>query len=420
MGYVGVPPQSGFITTAKQRVTSSTNNYVDLDHSISSLADVIVWVNFVKQDSTNLTLTTSSRITLGATLVASDIVEIAYLGKAVATQTPSTGSVSVDMLSATGTKSSSTFLAGDNSFKTVSGTTINNNADNRVITGSGTANTLEGEAKLLFDGTTLKNLNSSSGGTANSEANLLVLETSGTNGMSIMGGTSGNGIIAFGDSDDNDVGRIGYDFGNNIMDFKVNGAEGMRIDSTQRLSFGKNAVSTPQLKYDDNDPNFVTNVGSVSYRNHYIFKNTNGTVGSISTTGSNTSFNTSSDYRLKENVSDMTGAIDRVNQLQPKRFNFIADDTNTLVDGFIAHEVSSVIPEAISGDKDGMAKIYYQEDDEIPEGKKVGEFKEYSTTEIQPQAIDQSKLVPLLTSALQEAITKIETLEARVQTLESE
>lgn len=67
-----------------------------------------------------------------------------------------------------------------------------------------------------------------------------------------------------------------------------------------------------------------------------------------------------------------------------------------------------------------MAKIYYQEDDEIPEGKKVGEFKEYSTTEIQPQAIDQSKLVPLLTSALQEAITKIETLEARVQTLESE
>jgi len=98
MGYVGVPPQSGFITTAKQRVTSSTNNYVDLDHSISSLADVIVWVNFVKQDSTNLTLTTSSRITLGGTLVSSDIVEIAYLGKAVATQTPSSGTVTNDML----------------------------------------------------------------------------------------------------------------------------------------------------------------------------------------------------------------------------------------------------------------------------------------------------------------------------------
>jgi len=98
MAYLGTKPQSGFITTAKQRVTSSTNNYVDLDHSISSLADVIVWVNFVKQDSTNLTLTTSTRITLGATLVASDIVEIAFLGKAVATQTPDTGTVTNDML----------------------------------------------------------------------------------------------------------------------------------------------------------------------------------------------------------------------------------------------------------------------------------------------------------------------------------
>ena len=98
MTYLGVPPQSGFITTAKQRVTSSTNNYVDLDHSISSIADVIVFVNFVKQDTTNLTLTTSTRITLGATLVSSDIVEIHYLGKAVNTQTPATGTVTNDML----------------------------------------------------------------------------------------------------------------------------------------------------------------------------------------------------------------------------------------------------------------------------------------------------------------------------------
>ena len=98
MGYLCTPPQSGFITTAKQRATSSTNNYVDLDHAISSIADVIVFVNFVKQDTTNLSLTTSTRITLGGTLVSSDIVEIHYLGKAVNTQTPSTGTVTNDML----------------------------------------------------------------------------------------------------------------------------------------------------------------------------------------------------------------------------------------------------------------------------------------------------------------------------------
>ena len=60
-----------------------------------------------------------------------------------------------------------------------------------------------------------------------------------------------------------------------------------------------------------------------------------------------------------------------------------------------------------------MRKIYYVESDEIPEGKKIGDFKEFSTTEIQEQQIDQSKLVPLLVAALQEAIGRIEALEAK-------
>ena len=121
MGYLGTPPQSGFITTAKQRVTSSTNNYVDLDHSISSIADVIVFVNFVKQDTTNLSLTTSTRITLGATLVSSDIVEIHYLGKAVNTQTPGTATVTNDMLagSITASKLSSTAVDNTNTNSTL-------------------------------------------------------------------------------------------------------------------------------------------------------------------------------------------------------------------------------------------------------------------------------------------------------------
>ena len=130
--YLGVPPQSGFITTAKQRVTSSTNNYVDLDHSISSLADVIVWVNSVKQDSTNLTLTTSTRITLGGTLVSSDVCEIAYLGKAVATQTPDTGTVTNDMLS---------------------GSIANSKLANSSITLNGSAVSLGGSATVGGDNT---------------------------------------------------------------------------------------------------------------------------------------------------------------------------------------------------------------------------------------------------------------------------
>jgi hypothetical protein len=120
------------------------------------------------------------------------------------------------------------------------------------------------------------------------------------------------------------------------------------------------------------------------------------TVGSISVTTSATSYNTSSDYRLKENVADLTGAIDRVKQVPVHRFNFIADPDKT-VDGFLAHEVADVVPEAITGTKDEV-------DDE---GNPVY------------QGIDQSKLVPLLTAALQEAVAKIEALEARVATLEN-
>ena len=113
--------------------------------------------------------------------------------------------------------------------------------------------------------------------------------------------------------------------------------------------------------------------------------------GSISVSGSTVSYNTSSDYRLKENVVPLTGAADRLNQLQVHRFNFIADPSKT-VDGFIAHEAQAVVPEAVHGTKDEVDA----------DGNPVY------------QGIDQSKLVPLLTAALQEALAKIETLEQRL------
>ena len=119
------------------------------------------------------------------------------------------------------------------------------------------------------------------------------------------------------------------------------------------------------------------------------FFNTNGEVGSITTAGTSTAFNTSSDYRLKENVSYDFDATTRLKQLKPARFNFIAD-ADTTVDGFIAHEVSSVVPEAITGTKDAV------DEDGNPKY----------------QGIDQSKLVPLLVKTIQE-------LEARITTLEN-
>ena len=141
------------------------------------------------------------------------------------------------------------------------------------------------------------------------------------------------------------------------------------------------------------------------------FINDNGLIGSIQCGGSSTSYATSSDYRIKENVDYTWDATTRLKQLKPARFNFIADDTNTLVDGFLAHEVSSIVPEAISGAKDAMTtQVLYAEGDELPDGKSVGDVKQPSV--IDPQSIDQSKLVPLLVKTIQELEARITALEA--------
>ena len=127
--------------------------------------------------------------------------------------------------------------------------------------------------------------------------------------------------------------------------------------------------------------------------------------GTIGTDGTIVGYNTSSDYRLKENVVSLTGAIDRLKTLLPKRFNFI-DNPSKTIDGFLAHEVTAV-PESITGTKDAVEPA-----DDADRGVKKGD----------PiyQGIDQSKLVPLLTAALQEAIAKIEVLETKVAALEAE
>ena len=112
-------------------------------------------------------------------------------------------------------------------------------------------------------------------------------------------------------------------------------------------------------------------------------------------TNNTTAYNTSSDYRLKENKNAISDGITRIKQLKPYRFNFISNPDKTKVDGFYAHEVSDVVPEAITGIKDEVDS----------EGN-----PKY-------QKIDHSKLVPLLTAALQEAITEIETLKTEVAAL---
>ena len=179
-----------------------------------------------------------------------------------------------------------------------------------------------------------------------------------------------------------------------FLQFRTNGASGlvnaMRIDSAGKVKINTDSTQGGHIlsiKHDGAASLVLrrdTSSGGVA---NFMFGSS--FVGSIQVNTGATSFVTSSDYRLKENATAISDAITRLKTLKPYRFNWKADKSKT-VDGFFAHEVTAV-PEAITGTKD-----------EVDENN-----------EPIYQGIDQSKLVPLLVAALQEAIGRIEALEAK-------
>ena len=224
-----------------------------------------------------------------------------------------------------------------------------------------------------------------------SEDSSLTIET-------IVGGSATAGVIIKGAtiSGTNDT-DTSIDFeASDVLTFNTGGSEAARINGSQQFFIGATTLHGNGFSFQGTGV-LTHAVASGSAKTMTDFRNGGSTVGEIRTSTTATSYLTSSDYRLKENVSGITDGIVRVKQLKPSRFNFIADKGVTL-DGFLAHEAQSVVPESVAGTKDEM------QDD----GKTI-----------KPQGIDQAKLVPLLTAALQEAISKIEVLETKVAALEA-
>ena len=365
------------------------------------------------------------------------------------------------------------FYGDGSQLSNITSTTINNNADNRVITGSGTANTLNGEANLTFNsslvvadgnGTTTtggnyinlkrtsatvnyinapladaelhisadenivfktvhtgdfnstERMRLTSGGqllintttavralTIKDPGQIHVESTSTGNwvGMSIKGSSGTNNYNAyFGVLDSN--GKFFVDNGSNGNDIEIeSSASGQKPG---RVLVGPSVPTSgddSQVIIRNNESEGIyrclrLNNQSNNNRITMSFEGGGTQTGDIRINGSTTNYNSYSDYRLKENVVPLTDPITRLKTLKPYRFNFIASPDITL-DGFFAHEVSPAVAEAVGGEKDKVDK----------DGNVV------------PQALDMAKLVPLLTASLQEAITEIETLKAKVAALES-
>ena len=193
------------------------------------------------------------------------------------------------------------------------------------------------------------------------------------------------------------------------------GDSSTQIQTEQRLSIETTDLAIAAFHKDGTGANNILDLkhgratGSMQ-GNMIVFRDSNGTnEGAITTSGSTTLFTNNSDYRLKENIVEITNAITRFKQLKPSRFNFKANPDET-VDGFLAHEVALIVPEAVVGTKDAVITQALIDSGDAPDGNLGDPIH---------QQMDMTRIVPLLTAALQESISKIETLETKVAALEA-
>jgi hypothetical protein len=211
------------------------------------------------------------------------------------------------------------------------------------------------------------------------------------------------------------IGYVNADAGSGsiVLGFNVAGTERMRIDSSGNVLVGTTSSvrGTPRFQsVNASDASALFQCGNSLANNIVSWMNTtSGTRyhvafgdgssyterGFISTNGSTTTYSTTSDYRLKDNIIPMVGALDIVNKLKPVTYNW--KENGLSGQGFIAHELAEVVPDAVVGEKDAVNK----------DGL------------IKPQSIDTSFLVATLTAAIQEQQTIINDLKARVEALEA-
>ena len=375
MAYIGNTPADKFLTLTKQNFSTSATTSYTLDSSISSTQDIALFINNVRQSPVDAYTVSGTALTLTSATAGTDEMYCVYLGKTVGTVSPASDSVTTAMiqsnavnnakmaddaiglaeLSATGTASSSTFLRGDNSWTAVSGTTINNNADDRVITGSGTANTLNGEATFTYSGTQLLV------DTGDSESNdaVKIIHRGGYRGVMIQSDSTNDGTSSL------YVNAIGT--GDSVIGL-------LNDTSTQWII--KNDISDSQRFYiTDGDGDGV-----------YMNQNA-------------TSWTGTSDERVKTDWDNIINAVDKIDTLtkigkfKRKKYDKENNTISTYIDedkknkihlGVSAQEIEAILPEAVTEDANGIKGLSY------------------------------TNLVPLLLKAVQELSAKVKTLENKI------
>jgi hypothetical protein len=261
---------------------------------------------------------------------------------------------------------------------------------------SGTAgNTITFTQAMTLDASGNLGIGETSPSTPLSSARGLVLKGSSDTQIRIQntntGSTSSDGFLL---SIDNSASPLAYvwNYENAALIFGTNNTERARITSAGTVGINTtspDAATVLTIKARSGENGMAVKAGTNGNYGIYFNNTSDSTVGGIIINASTTTYATSSDYRLKENVAPMTGALAKVLELNPVTYTWKADDSAG--EGFIAHELQEVAPYAVTGEKDGEKM----------------------------QGVDYGKLTPILTAALQEAIAEIQSLKARIAVLEA-
>jgi hypothetical protein len=473
MAYIGNDPSNRFVApkAAKQFSGDGSTTAFTLDHAVGSDEDILVSVDGVIQEP-SVAYAVSNGTTLTFTAAPSsnsgNNIFVYYLFRTVGTVShPSNNALQATTGNFTGAVTANSGVTVDNI--TIDGNDISStNSDGDILfKGNDGGSTITALTLDMSDaGTATFNNNVGVGASPNNHGGMnRVLEVSASTDVQLALHATSDSI-----ADGNRIGEVAFLAGSDStlpivasIVGRVNGtsenqgqltfhtrhtdtggapAERLRINEQGMFMLnGTNEIARLVISQDTQALNmcFLQNTNSTTGGNYFVFSNSGGsTAGTINQNGSTTvAYNTSSDYRLKENVSYDFDATARLKQLKPARFNWIEDETNTLVDGFLAHEVSSIVPEAVTGKKDatkdvpnvvlnadGTVKAQGISEEDWTQGKSDGIYENNTTwvaskNIIDAQGIDHSKLVPLLTKSLQEALAEIDTLKTKVAALES-
>ena len=340
---------------------------------------------------------------------------VKHFGVGLLTQ-PSDGSVNIAQLGASGTKDATTFLRGDNTFATA-GTTINTNADNRVITGSGTANTLNGEANLTYDGSTLTVK-------PGSNVHQLKLEQNNATDYWSLHADSSGGPLSFqrftGGAETEKMrittgGNVSIGTASNEARLDVRGsANAVSIQAHNTATSGINTtVLVAQCDQDTSNSSYLL----------FQCRNGGGLVMKVLDSGNiqnaNNSYGSTSDERIKQDISDASSQWEDIKALKIRKFKKKKDVNRDGADNTPYH-LGVVAQELEASGMNGLVEESKPQKEDVALHSDFGSIdSEGNFTEGQKvKEVKYSVLYMKSVKALQEAITKIETLEARVKTLE--